>query len=184
MNDLGSNAEELGKRARSSPKYKTFIDIGIRDGDSSRELLTGVEQNDGEIFGIDVANITKDFINHPKYTFIRGESVEIASQWNAQKADVIFIDTTHVDTYVLCELYYWWDLLNEGGIMALHDTEWPSGWRPPEPEVYTRHAGHVCEGVKTFFGVTSLDYEDDFISMNHYPNSFGMTFVTKKKNFD
>jgi hypothetical protein len=44
--------------------------------------------------------------------------------------------------------------------------------------------GRVEEGIMEFFGIDSLTYEDEFIKVENYPESYGMTFVTIKKRKD
>lgn len=72
--------------------------------------------------------------------------------------------------------------MKEGGVIAFHDTNWPAG----KYDVYGGIAWpRVEDALFEYFGVTSLNYEDDFLEMKHYPEKWGITIVRikKKKNY-
>lgn len=174
--DLGINAEELLKRVQSI-KNGTLVDLGVRGGDSSSIMLFDVIKNNNTVFGVDVNQVASGLVNAERYNFIKGDSVTIGKKWNGEKIDLIFIDTLHIKEQVMREVYSWLDHLNPDATIVFHDTNWPEG----KCDVYGGESwGRVEEGVKEFFGISSLNYEDDFIKVENYPESWGMTFVKLK----
>jgi hypothetical protein len=81
----------------------------------------------------------------------------------------------------MCELYYWYEHVRDGGWIVFHDTDWPDG---KNEFIGGRNWERADNGVKNFFGIESLNYEDDYILVKHYPSSWGMTFVNVKKKKD
>lgn len=180
--DLGDNASRLFF-ATQNPKYKTFVDIGVREGHSSQIMLESAkDKKDAKVYGVDSAfsdELKK--IENPKYELIISDSIECGKEWKKEKPDFVFIDTTHTKEQVMGELHYWWDLLNIGGTMAFHDTFWQGHYEQYAGEKYDL----VDAGVKEFFQIPNLlYYEDDFIRVDSFPESMGMTFIQKKAEKD
>ena len=188
-----------------------LIDIGVYEGASSRVMINNSTQNNNIVFAIDpVLPIFNT--SHPNYTYIKDDSVLIGKTWSKGPVDLVFFDSVHAKEQVLCELYYWWDLIKENGYGVFHDTSWDG---------YIHKSGHPCEGKKTgnsgmgydtyggvnwetpdkaiedFFKIklNILDrdiennqilkiYEDDYILVESNYALLGMTFIKKKKSFD
>ena len=125
---------------------------------------------------------------------------------------LVFFDSVHAKEQVLCELYYWWDLLRVEGYAVFHDTSWKD---------YIHKPGHSCAGkltgntalgydtygginwetpdlaVEEFFGIKLNTeqrdierdevikiYEDDNILVETNYALLGMTFIKKKSLYD
>ncbi len=189
--DLGDNVERLIEVVKSLGKEKIFVDLGVRFGVSSQALLTESDINKNKIYGVDIlfSPVNSDLKNHPNYNFIVGESVTEGSKWENEKVDLVFIDTTHIKEYTMCELFYWWDLINVGGYVVFHDSAQDykhtdtipglvsSGTNGPLEPVYKA----ICE----FFMVDNLtNSKSENVEITHYPTSHGMTFIKKIKEFD
>jgi hypothetical protein len=138
-------------------------------------------------------------LNHQQYNFIKEDSVVAGKTWNYDKPTLVFVDTVHAKEQVLCELYYWWDLLQDNGYLIFHDTNWENyihkpnhpcaGKRPGNTGLgYDFYSGIAWEtpdkAIKAFFGISELDYEDDYIKSEHGPDDLGMVFLKKKKHKD
>jgi hypothetical protein len=205
--DLGvNNIGELYKRA-CNPDYATYADVGVRAGISSTVLVNAANDSGGHVYGIDMGKVTLPWnsvtgYSTKNYTFIRSESVTAGKKWKGHgrpNPDFVFIDTCHTDSFILCELYYWWDLLKVGGTMAFHDTHWPDGMFDKTDD---RIWGRVDQGLEVFFGAdlvqrgnleaatesilnsVPVTYENEHIFSEHFADSFGMTFIRKKDDFD
>lgn len=176
--DLGINVYEIYNNVKNK-KNKIFVDLGVRYGTSSEVMLINSEIHNNKVIGVDVDNILKDEINnHPNYEFILGDSVTIGRYWD-KKIDGIFIDTLHIKEQVLCELYFWYDHIQNGGFLIFHDTNWPEN----KNDIYDGVVwDRVEEAIKLFFNISKLDYEDEFIKVTNYPESWGMTIIENKKN--
>ena len=179
--DIGNNAINLYNIA-SNYKNTIFVDLGVRIGVSSEIMLLDSDINNNKVFGVDVDwSLLDPLVNsHVNYTKISGDSSTVGKYWD-KKISGLFVDTFHIKEQVLSELYFWYPHIEEGGFIAFHDTNWPEDkndfygnikWDRPE------------EGVKSFFNVDSLNYEDEYIKISNYPESWGMTIVEIKKKKD
>ena len=184
----GDIGEENGKRLEQyidNSSYKLFVDFGVRDGIISKIFLNQAHKNDGRVVGVDFDANRTTFKGDEKYNLIIGDSVSIASQWkdfDLNRPDVIAIDTTHIGFVTMCELYYLWPLLKPNGLMVLHDTCWPN-------DKMERAAGRMWQGVSyglhCFFDVPEwrkLIVNNDYLHMNTYEDSWGMTFIIKRSD--
>lgn len=179
--DLGVNGDRLVEIVEKCSD-SVLVDLGVRTGVSSQILLRGSEERNNRVFGIDtdfaVCPIPFDY---PRYTRVRGDSVSIARGWDEGEVTLLFLDTLHIKDQVMCELRYWWPHLKSECFLVFHDTCWPKGKHDVIGGVqYDR----VEEGMKSFFGIDTMDYEDDYISVKTYPESWGMTIVEVKEKKD
>lgn len=180
--DIGINVHHLYNIV-SKYRDAIFVDLGVRGGISSEIMLLDSDVNNNKVFGVDVdwSKLNSYVNNHPNYTKISGDSSTIGKYWD-KKINGLFVDTFHIKEQVLCELYFWYPHIKEGGFIAFHDTNWPEKKHDTYGNVVW---DRVEDGVKSFFGVNSLNYEDDFIKMVNYPDSWGMAIVEikNKKNY-
>lgn len=191
-------------------KNGTLVDIGVYEGASSRIMLNNAIKHNNQVYAIDpIPNFSSD---NPNYHFIKDDSVGVGERWKKGRADLVFFDSVHAKEQVLCELYYWWDIIKVGGYAIFHDTSW---------EGYVHKEGHSCAGkltgntakgydsyggidwetpdkaVETFFNVAIngesrdinksvfiLNYEDDFIKVETNYADLGMTIIRKKGEID
>ncbi len=191
-------------------KNGTLVELGVYMGASSRLLIDKCIENNNQIFGVDPV----PYFNspNPNYHYLKADSVQVGKDWNNGPVDLVFFDSVHAKEQVLCELYYWWDLIKEGGKAIFHDTSWKD---------YVHKEGHSCAGkltgntalgydsyggidwetpdkaVEEFFAIQvniperniNRDeiipvYEDEYIKVEMNYACLGMTFIEKKKNFD
>ncbi len=179
--DIGENSNPLYDIV-SRYKNTIFVDLGVRTGVSSEIMLLDSQINNNKVFGVDVdwSLLNPSVGSHDNYIKILGDSSTVGKYWN-EKISGLFIDTFHIKEQVLSELYFWYSHIEEGGFIAFHDTNWPQGKNDTYGGITW---DRVEEGVKSFFNVNSLNYEDDFIRMSNYPDSWGMTIVEIKKKKD
>jgi hypothetical protein len=180
--DIGINANYLYEITK---KYKDtiFVDLGVRSGISSKIMLLDSYKNNNKIYGVDVdwSMLCNSVDTHPNYTKILGDSSTIGKYWN-KKISGLFIDTFHIKEQVLTELYFWYPHIIEGGFIVFHDTNWPNDKNDTYGDIVW---DRVEDGIKYFFNVNNLNYEDNFIKISNYPESWGMTIVEikNKKNY-
>lgn len=181
-NDLGVNILEF-ENLVSSFSNSIFVDLGVRSGVSSLMMLNYAVERNNEVYGIDVdfSNTDKGVLANPRYRSVFGDSSSIGKVWNGREITVLFVDTIHASEQVMCELFYWHQYVREGGWIVFHDTEWPED---KHEQIGGRNWDQADKGLKNFFGIDSLNYEDEFILVEHYPSSWGMTFVKIKKKRD
>jgi len=179
--DIGVNAVPLYDIV-SKYNNTVFVDLGVRGGVSSEIMLLDSDKNNNKVFGVDVdwGMINPSVDSHPNYTKILGDSSTIGKYWD-KKISGLFVDTFHIKEQVLSELYFWYPHIEESGFIAFHDTNWPDG----KHDVYAGITwDRVEEGIKSFFNVDTLNYEDQYIKMSNHPESWGMTIVEIKKKKD
>ena len=179
--DLGENWKKLHSFVKDY-SHGTFVDLGVHRGSSSATLLYEAHKNKNHVFGVDIDHslLLPIVRNNPNYTSLVGDSVTIGKYFS-DKVTGLFVDTFHIKEQVLCELYYWYPKLIEGGFIGFHDTNWPAGkndnygsivWETPD------------KAILEFFNIPSLNYEDEYIKVENYPESWGMTLVKLKKKKD
>lgn len=179
--DLGTNSDRLLEVVQKCSN-SVLVDLGVRGGVSSEILLHESQERDNKVFGVDVNFGTCSIPDsHPRYTKIRGDSVSVARNWRGGEVSCLFLDTLHIKEQVMCELRYWWPHLRSKCFLGFHDTCWPEGKQDIVGGVkYDR----VEEGIKSFFGIDTMDYEDRCISVKTYPESWGMTIIEVKEKKD
>jgi predicted O-methyltransferase YrrM len=178
--DLGNNSIVLKNKLQNITN-STLVDLGVRGGVSSMIMLYQSIDRNNRVFGVDIEKqIDDDLINHPKYTFIYQDSITASKNWNSGKIDVLFVDTLHIKEQVLLELKHWLPHVKDQGLIVFHDTCWP----PDKKDFYANsYWDRPDDGVKEFFILKEMNYEDEFIKVETYPESWDMTFVQlKNKN--
>jgi len=172
--DLGNNSLIFYDKIK---KYHNtiMVDLGVRSGCSSSIMLEDAEMNQNKVIGVDVENVVdSSVLNHPLYRFIQSDSCKASLNLNNTNISVLFVDTLHIKEQVLKELYHWMPLVADGGLVVFHDTN-----RPLDKNDF-RH-GRIWdrpeEAIKSYFNIDTLNTQNDFITVSHFPESWGMTFV-------
>jgi hypothetical protein len=206
--ELGINSLKLIDIVNSFSN-SIFVDIGVETGKSSMILLDNAIEKNNFVFGIDpLKNIRQDILINTNYRFIQDDSVEVGKNWNNGKVSIVFIDSVHVKPQVMRELYYWWDLVKVGGWLVFHDTNW--NWKDENGQEHHyvhkhnhRNAGkrpgsksRGCDtydgvdwptpdyAIKEFFNINKLTIKTPHIISEHCPESLGMTFIKKRKDYN
>jgi len=197
--ELGINSVKFLKIKDSLGENNIFVDLGVETGKSSRILLDKALQKNNTVFGVDphlYQNYINDCLSDPNYIFIKEDSVITGKKWSHGRPNLVFVDTVHAKEQVMRELYYWWDLLKVNGYLIFHDTNWENyihkpnhpcaGKRPGNTGLgYDFYSGIAWEtpdkAIKEFFNISELDYEDEFIKVEHGPDDLGMVFLFKKQ---
>lgn len=183
--DLGPNAWILSDLAKSM-KNSRFLDLGVRFGASSVMLSVDAEENNNQVCGCDINfdafyNDGGRFVEE-NYLCYLADSVTLGKNWDEDPFNIIFVDTLHTREIVLAELYFWSNHLIENGYFVFHDSHWTKSGGDVIGGTEWRR---VDEAITEFFNlpksVMEMDtYEDDDISLKHYPESYGMTFIQVK----
>jgi len=182
--DLGSNAWVLADLIKTF-KNGRFIDLGVRLGASSAIMSINAAENGNKVYGCDLMfdGFQKNgarFVNED-YTCYMADSVTLGKNWDEDSFDIIFVDTIHTREQVLAELYFWANHLKGGGYFIFHD----SHWEGPGDTIGGKQWERVDVAITDFFGLPKSvremnQYEDEYIRLEHYTPSYGMTFVQVK----
>lgn len=183
--DLGSNAWILADLVRTF-KNARFIDLGVRLGASSAIMSIETEKNNNQVCGCDLMfdGFEKNgarFVNS-NYMCYQADSVTLGKNLDEDPFDIIFVDTIHTREQVLAELYFWSNHIKEDGYFIFHDSHWEKEGGDVIGGVEWKR---VDEAITDFFNlptsVMKMDtYENENISLRHYPGSYGMTFIQVK----
>lgn len=128
----------FGETVAARPRL--IVELGTRDGISTRALLAAAEISDAHLLSIDVADCSRLGLPErlrARWTFVCAEDVAFADEPFAAFcaarnlppfADVVFVDTSHAYEHTRAEIEKWTRRLSPQGIMLFHDTNMGNGW--------------------------------------------------------
>lgn len=103
---------------------KTYVELGVRNGDTVLPLLAAAAVNDGELFSVD---IQKTSFKCPKelkkfWHFQQCDSLVFLKKWpKDRKIDFVLVDDWHAYEHVKKELAYLDQYIGPSSIIVLHD---------------------------------------------------------------
>jgi hypothetical protein len=120
-NDTDRHALALFAIALGS-RSKTFVELGIRQGNTTRPLLAAAEMLGGQLWSVDIEK-PKNFSSESKnWNFCQQDSIEFLEQWDPSvKIDFIYIDDWHVYKHVKKELEIIDRLVGPSSVVLIHD---------------------------------------------------------------
>jgi predicted O-methyltransferase YrrM len=124
--DIGGHLIYLHQRAAALPHCKA-LELGVRGGCSTAAFLAGVEDSDGHLWSVDIANPdppANGWRDNPRWTFHLGDDLILGdTDLLPAVVDLLFIDTSHRYQHTLDELTLYGPRVRTGGVILLHDTE-------------------------------------------------------------
>lgn len=139
--DLGRHLETLHYLALGIGA-RQVIELGVRDGCSTRALLAAVEITGGRVWSCDTADngaTLADIRLHPQWTFLVGDDIE-AAPLAPEVCDLLFIDTSHMADHTAAELATYGPRVTGGGVIVLHDADPHPEWDVIGPAWRYAHA--------------------------------------------
>jgi cephalosporin hydroxylase len=106
---------------------QTVIELGVRGGCSTVAWLHAMEQTGGHLWSVDIDPAPPELVSD-RWTFTQGDDLDPAVlAVQPQRADLLFIDTSHAFRQTLLELTLYGKRVRPGGLILCHDTEleWP-----------------------------------------------------------
>lgn len=114
-------------------KPRNVVELGTRDGQSTRALRHAVEELGILGISVDLSPAPADsFGQHPSWKHFEDDDLSFAkklqdkkfrnSTLGAESIDFLFVDTSHEYLHTLGELESYWPLLSERSVVVLHDT--------------------------------------------------------------
>ena len=106
-------------------KAKNILELGVRDGDTTEPMLTGVTLNQGKITCVDI-NPTRwvcpEFFK-PYYTFVKSDAIKFLEEEIKKGTyyDLVYIDDWHTGPHVAKEIELIDKLTDNKSIILLHD---------------------------------------------------------------
>lgn len=106
-------------------KAKNILELGVRDGDTTEPMLTGVALNGGKITCVDINHtmwVCPDFFK-PYYSFIQSDAIKFLEQEVEKQSyyDLVYIDDWHTGPHVKKELELIEKITDNKSIILLHD---------------------------------------------------------------
>jgi predicted O-methyltransferase YrrM len=134
----------------------TVVEFGVRGGVSTWALLDGLPE-DGRLYSVDIDNcvVPPRVSGDPRWTFLVGDDLDPAIQAQLpERADLIFIDTSHEYDQTVAELTY--ALTFEPARIALHDYELDAVRRAVD-EFCVAQGWHVATRERSQWGFVVLE---------------------------
>jgi predicted O-methyltransferase YrrM len=183
-----------------SARPRLIVELGTREGISTRAMLAAAEIADAQVLSIDIMDCSS--VDLPdrlrtRWTFIQADDVAFAGEPFATfcasrqlpaLADVILIDTSHRYEHTRAELKSWLPRLASNGVMLFHDTNMASG--------FTRRLGGkidfgwdndrgVIRAIEEQLGrrYDEKSYFTDVVAgytVRHFPWSSGLTVLQRR----
>jgi cephalosporin hydroxylase len=179
---------------------RLIVELGTRGGESTRVLIAAATVSGARVLSVDVsAAPTLHVPGLERWSFVQSDDVAFGrdaqgfERWCAQaslepKADVIFIDTSHLYEHTRAEIAVWQRHLAARGALLFHDTNMGGG-------VYARldgsvsasgwdNARGVIRAIEEFLG-RSYDERAFFTDVaggflvSHRPNCNGFTVLRR-----
>jgi SAM-dependent methyltransferase len=190
--DLGENAWRLFDLVETMENAR-FLDLGVRLGPSSAIMSFNSKEKNNKVVGCDIDfggfrmgarssgyAAGKEFVDD-SYEMCVADSVTLGKNWKGEPFDIIFVDTLHTREQVLCELYFWSNHLKPNGYFVFHDSHWDHTEKGDR--IADKEWGRVDVAITEFFNLPmnimkcNGQYQDDDIFINHFPGSYGMSFI-------
>ena len=102
-----------------------ILELGVREGISTKKFLEICNQNNGKLVSIDIDNCSK-VSNDKRWTFIHSsdDNFEIVDKEINSKLDLIYIDSYHEPNHVEKVFNHYYNYLKIGGICVIDDISW------------------------------------------------------------
>tara|TARA_B100000401_G_C52622899_1_gene632247 strand:+ start:159 stop:794 length:636 start_codon:yes stop_codon:yes gene_type:complete len=106
-------------------KNINILELGVREGISTKKFLEICNQNNGKLVSIDIDDCSK-VSNDKRWTFIHSsdDNFEIVDKEINSKLDLIYIDSYHEPNHVEKVFNHYYNYLKIGGICVIDDISW------------------------------------------------------------
>lgn len=103
-------------------KGKTFVELGVREGHTSKPLYEAAKLNEGHLWSVDINEPSEYKPNNGNYTFSQKDSIEFLENWpKDKKIDLAYVDDWHSYSHVKKQLEILDQLVGPSSIILLHD---------------------------------------------------------------
>ncbi len=116
-NDIKEHEKHLEAFVVAS-KALYVVELGTRQGVSTRALLKGLAKTNGILTTIDIDDCS-EYVKGLACEFIHGDDMKVPLP--TREIDLLFIDSSHQFDHTLAEHQRWVPCVKEGGFILLHD---------------------------------------------------------------
>jgi predicted O-methyltransferase YrrM len=107
-----------------SLKAKNILELGVRNGGSTRAFLNALEYTNGNLVSVDINDnliLRENFKNQTNWSFIVSDAIHFLKNEN-KIYDIILIDDWHDGIHVTKELELIYNLVTPNSLILAHDT--------------------------------------------------------------
>ena len=106
-------------------KNINILELGVREGISTKKFLEVCEKNQGNLTSIDIDDCSK-VSSDKNWTFIHSsdDNFEILDKKIKKDLDLIYIDSYHEPKHVEKVFFHYYDFLKIGGFCVIDDISW------------------------------------------------------------
>jgi predicted O-methyltransferase YrrM len=107
------------------------VELGTREGDSTRAILAACEDCASDLYSFDIADVCAVVQNttaqlgfgwfDANWIFTMKDSIKAGMDWSLPQADLIFVDSDHSFEVTRAEIVMWHKHVRPGGVMVFHD---------------------------------------------------------------
>jgi len=158
-------------------KGKTYVELGVREGNTTKPLLDAATLNCGELWSVDIQDPVYTPPLAHNHHFHKQDALEFLSKWPAdKKMDVVFVDDWHSYEHVKQELEYLDRYVGPGSVILLHDLMY--GNTEPFYHCDLANAGAQWDNGGPYRAVAELNPQ--FWEWSTLPWNNGLTILRKK----
>lgn len=161
-----------------SSKSKTYVELGVREGNTTRPLHMAAKINQGHLWSVDINTPTEYHpVEDSSYTFVNSCSLEFLKNWPLdKKMDLVYIDDWHSYSHVKKELDFIDKYVGPSSVILLHDLMY-GNTDPFYHSDLTLYDGQWAEGGP-YRAVAELNPQ--FWEWSTLPWNNGLTILRKK----
>ena len=161
-------------------KNINILELGVREGISTKKFLEICNQNNGKLVSIDIDDCSK-VSNDKRWTFIHSsdDNFEIVDKEINSKLDLIYIDSYHEPNHVEKVFNHYYNYLKIGGICVIDDIS----WLPYCKNEYRDNEYSEMINKSIFKKILEIyNQNKDKFSLEFYFEGSGLAIIRKKKD--
>ena len=162
-------------------KNINILELGVREGISTKKFLEICNQNNGKLVSIDIDDCSK-VSNDKRWTFIHSsdDNFEIVDKEINSKLDLIYIDSYHEPNHVEKVFNHYYNYLKIGGICVIDDIS----WLPYCKNEYRDNEYSEMINKSIFKKILEIyNQNKDKFSLEFYFEGSGLAIIRKKNEF-
>ena len=119
------NKLNLIKERIKDIKKPLILELGVKEGRSTKMFLEICDQNDGNLISIDILDYSKVSSN-PRWKFIHSsdDNFDYTKKFIERKVDILFIDSLHEPNHIRKVFYNYFNFVKVNGLIFIDDVIW------------------------------------------------------------
>lgn len=161
-------------------KNINILELGVRDGISTKMFLNLCDENQGKLISVDIDDCSK-VTNNLRWKFIhsRDDNFDLINSYIKNDLDLIFIDSLHEASHIKKLIYNYYKKLKINGLLIIDDISWfPYVKNAHRDNDFTERANRL-----TFEKILEIGFANqDNLSLEFLFSGSGLAIITKNKN--